>query len=173
MKETLDWLLHIAIALAVGILIVTFVGQRTIVHDISMQPTLVEGDNLLVEKLSTKLGGLHRGDIIVFDDPLEPKQLIKRLIALEGEKVEIREDGKVYINGTLLEEKYLGQEIRSNTLGDSQYMNMVVPKGHVFAMGDNREHSQDSRIFGPVEIRHISGKAIFRFFPFGKFGKLY
>ncbi len=77
-SEALDWIVHIAIAIVIGVLIVVFVGQRTIVHDISMEPTLVEGDNLIVEKLGFRFGWLKRGDIIVFKSPQEDRQLIKK-----------------------------------------------------------------------------------------------
>jgi len=169
-KEALDWILHIGIAILIGVLIVTFVAQRTLVHDVSMEPTLVEGDNLIVEKLSVRLGGLKRGDIIVFDSPNGDKQLIKRLIAFEGEKIEIKEY-KVYINGELLEEEYLNGEPTTG-MGNPEYESMVIPKGQVYAMGDNRTRSGDSRGFGPVNKSSINGKAIFRFYPFNKIGTM-
>ena len=75
-------------------------AQRTIVHDISMEPTLTEGDNVLVEKLGPRFDWLGRGDIIVFRFPGESKQLIKRLVAIEGDRVEVI-DGKLYVNGEL------------------------------------------------------------------------
>lgn len=169
-NEALDWLLHIGIAVVIGVLIVTFVVQRTLVHDISMQPTLVDGDNLIVEKLSVKLGGLKPGNIIVFYSPEEKKQLIKRLIAVAGDKVEIKE-GKVFVNGKALNESYL-KEVETQPLGKPEYSNLTVPKGYVYVLGDNRPKSMDSRILGPIEISRISGRAIFRFYPFSKFGKL-
>lgn len=167
-REALDWVLHIGIAILIGVLIVTFVAQRTLVHDVSMQPTLVEGDNLIVEKISAKLGGLKRGDIIVFDSPHGDKQLIKRLIAFEGEKIEIKEN-RVYINGEALEEKYLNG-VSTTGMGNPEYESLVVPKGQIYAMGDNRPNSSDSRSFGPVDKSTVNGKAIFRFYPFDKVG---
>ncbi|NJD02644.1 MAG: signal peptidase I [Ruminiclostridium sp.] len=169
-KEALDWILHIGIAVLIGVLIVTFVAQRTLVHDISMQPTLVEGDNLVVEKLSAKLGGLHKGDIIVFYVPEENRQLIKRLIAVEGDKVEIK-NGKVYINDKAVKEDYL-RGVETQPLGFPEYDSLIVPKGFVYVLGDNRPNSKDSRSIGPVEASRISGRAIFRFYPFNKAGVL-
>lgn len=167
-NETLDWIIHIAVAILIGVLIVTFVGQRTLVHDISMQPTLVEGDNLIVEKLGPRFGGLHRGDIIVFKVPEEDRQLIKRLIALEGDKVEIR-DGKVYVNGE--ESKVVDLKgVETYPGSDPAYSSLTVPKGHVYVLGDNRPYSNDSRILGPIDMKRISGRAIFRFYPFNKIG---
>ncbi len=167
-NETLDWIIHIAVAVLIGVLIVTFVGQRTLVHDISMQPTLVEGDNLVVEKLSPKLGGLHRGDIIVFKVPEENRQLIKRLIAVEGDKVEIK-DGKVYVNDE--ESKVVDLPgVETNPGDNPAYSKLTVPAGHVYVLGDNRPYSNDSRAKGPIETKRITGRAIFRFYPFNKIG---
>jgi len=169
-NETLDWIIHIAIAILIGILIVTFIGQRTLVHDISMQPTLVEGDNLLVEKLSPKFGGIHRGDIIVFYSHEEGKQLIKRLIAVEGDKVEIK-DGKVYVNGVADATSNLSGKVVTEPRKNPKYSNLTVQKGYIYALGDNRPNSMDSRILGPIEKKYITGRAVFRFYPFNKFGK--
>jgi signal peptidase I, bacterial type len=170
MNEALDWILHIGIAVVIGVLIVTFVVQRTLVHDISMRPTLVDGDNLIVEKLSAKLGGLKPGDIIVFYSPEEKKQLIKRLIAVAGDKVEIK-DGKVFVNGKQREESYI-KGVDTEPLGSPEYSNLTVKKGYVYVLGDNRPNSMDSRILGPIETSRISGRAVFRFYPFNKFGGL-
>lgn len=169
-SEALDWFIHIAIAIVVGVLIVIFVGQRTIVHDISMEPTLVEGDNLLVEKLGFRFGWLQRGDIIVFKSPQEDKQLIKRLVAIEGDKVEINE-GKVYVNGKPF---LIGLPKEAETPAGSNpgYSNLTVPEGFVYVLGDNRPFSLDSTEFGPIDKNWITGRAIFRFFPFSKFGNI-
>ena len=168
-NEALDWFIHIAIAILAGVLIVTFVAQRVLVHDISMQPTLVEGDNLIVEKLSPRLGGLHRGDIIVFSAPNESKQLIKRLIAVEGDFVEIT-NGKVSVNGK--SDGFFNPDGVETLPGDNpEYSNFVVQKGYIYALGDNRSFSNDCRNFGPIEIKDVKGRAILRFYPFSKFGK--
>jgi len=165
-REALDWIIHIAIAVLIGFLIVTFVAQRTLVHDVSMQPTLYEGDNLIVEKISPKIGRLNRGDIIVFYDINEDRQLIKRLIAVEGDQVEIK-DGKVFVNGEELKEDYIKDGYTPQGV-NPEYSNLVVPKGYVYVLGDNRKNSRDSRSIGPIEVERITGKAIFRFYPFNK-----
>lgn len=169
MNETLDWIIHIAVAVLIGVLIVTFVGQRTLVHDISMQPTLVDGDNLVVEKISPKIGTLHRGDIIVFKVPEEGRQLIKRLIALPGDTVEIK-DGKVYVNGE--ESKVVDLKVETDPGENPAYSKLTVPQGYVYALGDNRPFSNDSRELGPIQMSRITGRAIFRFYPFNKIGTL-
>lgn len=171
-KEIFDWVFSIGIAVAIGLLLVTFVGQRTIVHDVSMEPNLHEGNNLIVEKVSARFGWLHRGDIVVLDSPGENRQLIKRLIAFAGEKVEVK-DGKVFINGKELKEKYLKEDVVTEPrVGTPQYSNMTVPEGMVYVLGDNRPASLDSRAFGPVDAKTVRGRAILRFYPFNKFGKL-
>ena len=169
-NEVLDWFVHIGIAVIVSLLIVTFVAQRTIVHDISMEPTLTEGDNVLVEKLGPRFGWLKRGDIIVFRFPGEKKQLIKRLVAVEGDRVQVI-DGKLYINGEL---SLIGLPEEPDTpQGDlPEYTDLTVPEGMVYILGDNRMHSMDSTDFGPIEKKWIVGRAVFRFYPFGRFGRI-
>lgn len=171
-REALDWLLHIIIAVVIGFLIVTFVAQRTVVNKHSMEPTLYEGDNLIVEKISPRIGNIRRGDIVTIvnaskDLQEEGKTIIKRIIALENETIEIR-DGKVYVNGKPLKEDY----IKGNYTGvvNPKYRRLTVPEDHVYVMGDNRGNSKDSRSIGPISIEKIQGKAIFRIYPFSKIG---
>jgi signal peptidase I len=171
MNEALDWAIHIAVAIIVGILIVVFVGQRTIVFDVSMQPTLVEKDNLLVEKLGVKFNLLKRGDIIVFRPPTEDRNLVKRLVALEGDTVEIK-DSKLYVNGEVF---LTGLANEPETLEGSkpEYNKLTVPKGYFYALGDNRAQSYDCRELGPIDKKWLIGRAVFRFYPFNKFGTLH
>ena len=166
-REILDWTLHILIAVVIAFLIVTFVAQRTIVHDVSMQPTLYEGDNLIVDKISPKIGKLKRGDIIVFYEPQGERQLIKRVIAVEGDTVDIK-DGKVFVNGDVLEEGY----IKGDFTPPGEYANLTVGEDELFVLGDNRMNSRDSRNLGTIDISQVTGKAIFRFYPFNKIGVL-
>lgn len=169
-SEALDWFLHIAVAVVVSLLFVTFVAQRTVVHDVSMEPTLKAGDNLLVEKLGPRFGWLRRGDIIIFRFPGEEKLLIKRLVAMEGDRVQVI-DGKMYVNGEL---SLIGLPEEPETpQGDlPEYTDLTVPEGMVYILGDNRMHSLDSTDFGPIDRNWITGRAIFRFFPFNRFGTL-
>lgn len=173
LREALDWLLHIAVAVVIGFLIVTFVAQRTIVYHHSMEPTLYEGDNLLVEKISPRLGKLDRGDIVVIRDASptftqEGKELIKRIIGIEGDSVELK-DGGVYINGELLEEPYI-KGVYTPPSHNPENNRLMVPEGCVFVLGDNRVNSIDSRSFGPVEIDKVEAKALIRIYPFNKAG---
>lgn len=172
--EIIDWALHIIIAVVIGLLIVKYVAQITIVNKTSMLPTLQDGNVLIVEKISQKLGKLHRGDIVTINDIVvgEKKEIIvKRIIALENDTVEIK-DGKVYVNDKELKENY----INGNTTLEvnPQYSKLIVPKGYIYVLGDNRLPGQslDSRTFGPVKVKQVRGKVIFRLLPLNKFGKV-
>ena len=173
--EVLDWAKHIVIAVIVGILFITFVGQRTVVYGMSMTPTLENGDQLIIEKISPKIGGIKRGDIVtiyihgLLDEGKD--YLIKRVIALEGDRIRIS-DGHVYLNGEILSEDYIRGDY---TFEERLVTEIVVNKGQVFVMGDNRLKggSNDSRSLGVFDMSTIRGKAIFRWYPFSKFGSIY
>lgn len=96
---------------------------------------------------------------------------IKRVIALPGEHIEIK-DGAVYINGTMLVEDYLGDDVLTTSLGGGEYIDLVVPDNCVFAMGDNRPGSKDSRYFGCIPLEKIESKVVIRFWPLNVFGKV-
>ena len=173
--EVLDWAKHIIIAVVVGVLFITFVGQRTVVYGMSMSPTLENGDQLIIEKISPKVGGIKRGDIVtiyihgMLDEGKD--YLIKRVIAIEGDTIKV-EDGKVYVNGEMIEEDY----IRGDYTYEERLRSEVrVGRNQVFVMGDNRLKggSNDSRSLGLFDVKTIRGKAIFRWFPFSKFGAIY
>lgn len=149
-------------------LFVTFIGQRTTVSGSSMEPTLQNGDSLMVDKLSYRFGEPQRFDIIIFPPRLNEDTLyIKRVIGLPGETVRIDDYGNIYIDGEILDEDY-GLEIIRNPgqanmpifLGDDEY----------FVLGDNRNNSSDSRVpqVGTVNKKEIVGKAFMRIFPFNK-----
>lgn len=159
----------------VGFLIVTFVGQRTVVNGSSMEPTLHDGDQLIIEKISPKLGKLNQGDIVTVDvddfKDVPESPIIKRIIGVEGDTVEVK-DGKVYVNGDELKEDYINGN--NTDVVREQFAKVTVPKGSVYVMGDNRlpRQSLDSRTIGPLEIKRIGGKAILRFYPLDSFGTL-
>ncbi len=171
-KEILSWIFYIAFVIVATWLILHFVGQRTVVDGSSMNNTLIDGDNLIVEKLSYRFGDPQRFDIIVFR-PYEDSSeyYIKRIIGLPGETVRIDEEGNIYINGELLEEDY-GKETIQNpgraseeiTLGEDEY----------FVLGDNRNNSTDSRTekVGNVSRSSIVGKAWVRIWPLSSIGFL-
>ena len=171
MRELLGMLVYVGIVLAITFLIITFVGQRTHVSGESMENTLDDGDQLIVDKLTYRFHDPERFDIIVF--PFRYKDntyYIKRIIGLPGETVQIV-DGEIYINGELLEESY-GREVMQDaglaaepiTLGDDEYC----------VLGDNRNYSSDSRdpSVALIHRKEIIGRAWLRIWPLNSFGIL-
>ena len=151
-------------AVLIALLIHVFLAQATRVYGQSMQPNLQTNERLVIEKLSYRLHGPRRGDVVVLHDPSGGSELlIKRVIGLPGERVTIA-DGQVFIDGVALDEPYLNQE----TQGGGR--SWLVPPLHVFVMGDNRQASRDSRSFGPVGRDQIIGRALFRYWPLDQIG---
>lgn len=137
---------------------------RSIVLSISMQPNLVEDQRLVISRLSYLLGQPRRGDIVVFSAPnTRPDEppLIKRLIGLPGETLEFR-NMAVYINGVKLSEPYINEPCTSRQCSDRTWQ---LGPDEYFFMGDNRNHSHDSRAFGPVHRQQIVGRALVRYWP--------
>ncbi len=159
----------IAIALAIVIVVTMFI-KPTIVKETSMQPTLYENNYLLVNKQAYRFGDEERGDIIVFHSDLEDKELlIKRIIGLPGDVITI-DQGKVFLNGTELQEDYTLEGVTPG-----QLMDFTVPEGQLFVMGDNRRVSIDSRSeeVGCVDEDDVMGKAFVRLYPFNEIGSIY
>ena len=146
-------------AIVIAVLINLFLAQATRVYGSSMEPNLHTDQRLVVEKVSYRLHNPRRGDVVVLRMPDRgPELLIKRIIGLPGETVEVR-DGTVYINGQPMDEPYL---VRSTS---STYGPTLVPEGYVFVMGDNRGASNDSRVFGPVPLDRVVGRAWLSYWP--------
>lgn len=169
-RELLGWLIYFLIIVGLTYMIVTYVGQRTRVSGHSMETTLSDGDNLIVEKMTYRFEDPKRYDIIVF--PFKYKEntyYIKRIIGLPGETVQVI-DGYTYIDGELLESDIYGAEVMEEsgiaeepiTLGDDEY----------FVLGDNRNHSSDSRdpSVGVLTRDDLIGRAWVRIYPFDKMG---
>ena len=171
-KEIFGFILYVVFVFAFAYLIITFVGQRTVVIGHSMENTLADGDNLIVDKISYRFKEPERYDIIVF--PYEYKEdtyYIKRIIGLPGETVMISSEGVIYINGKELKESYGREVIRNAGLAGAP---IELKDGEYFVLGDNRNNSEDSR-FSDVGIIHkseIVGRAVFRIFPFDSIGTL-
>lgn len=171
MESIKEWVVYILIVITVSFCIVTFVGQRTVVDGSSMNDTLQNGDNLIVDKLSYRFTDIDRFDIVVFRYHNERNIFyIKRVIGLPGETVQIIDDD-IYINGELLEENYGKEPMESAgcasepiTLGEDEY----------FVLGDNRNDSSDSRdsSVGNVQRDWIIGRALMRITPFRNAGLL-
>lgn len=170
MRELLGWLFYILIIIGLTYLIITYVGQRTRVSGSSMETTLSDGDNLIVDKLSYRFQDPKRFDIVVFPYKYEENTYyIKRIIGLPGDTVQVK-DGYTYINGELLESDIYGAEVMIEagtasepiTLGEEEY----------FVLGDNRNHSLDSRdpSVGILKSEDLIGRAWVRIYPFDKMG---
>lgn len=164
-----DFIKDIIIAVLVAIVLIQFV-KPVIVKESSMENSFIEKDYLIVSKQSYTYGDVERGDVVVFHSSLmdengKEKLLIKRVIGLPGENVQIT-DGDVYIDGVMLKEDYTKDGF---TTGD---VNITVPEDEYFCMGDNRVVSIDSRNsdVGCVEKHNLMGKVVLRVFPFKKFG---
>ena len=170
-KELLNWVIYIIIIVVLTILINTFVGQRTHVIGSSMEPTLSNNDNLIVDKISYRFRDPSRFDIIVFPFYQEESiYYIKRIIGLPGETVQII-DGHIYINGVLLQENFGAEEIHHPGMAGSP---VHLGVDEYFLLGDNRNHSADSRD-PSVGVRHredFTGRAWIRIWPFSDFGLL-
>ena len=166
----------LVLALAIY-LVVSFAVQTVHVVGSSMYPTLDNGDYLVATKLEYHFGNPERGDIVIMRDPYDQSlDFIKRVIGLPGERILIR-NGVVYINGRVLHEPYLkgtpAWTVNANlTDPGGNPEGMLIPKGFYFVMGDNRNHSSDSRFFGPVARSAIEARAVFRVLPFGAFGTI-
>lgn len=199
-KEIVEWTICIIIAVVVALLIKYFIGTPTTVKSVSMNPTLIEGQRLILNRLPRTFKQFpKRGDIITFEAPSkteadsiianyegEPeglfgkfayhvletgkKSFIKRVIALPGEHVEIK-DKKIYINGEELKEDYLQENVETE-VQSSYLQDFVVPENCIFALGDNRSQSMDCRKFGCIPIEKLESIVWIRFWPFSLFGKI-
>jgi signal peptidase I len=146
-------------AVLIAVVINLFLAQATQVLGQSMEPNLHTNQRVVVEKVTYRFfHGPKRGDIVVIKLPGQTEMLIKRVMALPGETIEVR-NGEVFINGEKVQESWAIRQ------GGGSYGPKTIPPLHVFVMGDNRGASNDSRNFGPVHIDHIVGQAWFSYWP--------
>ncbi len=160
-KKSLLWetIETIAVALILTLVIRHFIVESFVVRGSSMEPTLHDGQRLLVSKFSFRFFEPERGDIIIFRSPIDPRDdLIKRVIAVPGEKIEVAR-GQAYVQGQPLAEPYISSP------DNSMVLPLVVPEGKLFVMGDNRPNSEDSRFFGFIPQTSIKGKAVVVWWP--------
>ena len=169
-RNAVEWVVIIVGALLVALVVKTFLLQAFYIPSLSMSPTLDIQDRVLVNKLSYEMHDVNRGDVVVFKSPSNDatiKDLIKRVVGLEGETIETR-DGRLVVDGRDLDESYLQPDIAPGPPVTRQ----VIPPGHVFVMGDNRANSKDSRSFGPIPESLLVGRAFVKVWPVTDLGLL-
>lgn len=170
-NNIMEWIKSILIALALAFLIKTFLFNSTLVKGSSMQPTLHENDRIFVNKIVYRIHEPERGDIITLHAPDKKNtEYIKRIVAIPGDKVEIKE-GRIYLNDKIIEEDYIEPGIYTDTYENNTW---EVPEGKVFVLGDNRlpGASKDSRSLGLIDRTSIVGRAGLRYYPFNRIKEL-
>lgn len=174
LKELLSTGLYLLIVLVATYLVIAFVGQRTEVDGASMETTLSDGDNLIVDKITYRFGDPQRFDIIVFPFQYQEDTFyIKRIIGMPGETVQIDENGNIYIDGEVLDEAYGREIIKAENVGIASQP-IELGEDEYFVLGDNRNNSTDSRteIVGNIHRDDIIGRAWLRIWPLSEFGIL-
>jgi len=161
-REILGYVIAILSAVIVAVLIRIFIFEPFIVPTPSMEPTLMVGDKVIINKLAYRFGPVKNGDIVAFHSVTEgEKELVKRAIAVEGDTIVLTSEGEVFVNGEKVNEEYLppGQDI--------SYLNQEVTVGadQIFVMGDNRNNSFDSRYFGLIPEENIFGEFLIVYWP--------
>lgn len=169
-RNVIEWVAVIVGAVLVALIVKTFVVQAFQIPSPSMEQTLTAGDRVLVNKLGYDSDKVSRGDVLVFSRPPglaagpdDPKDLIKRVIGLPGDELRTK-DGAVYVNGRRLEEPY----VDPGSISTGIETPIVVPEGQFFMMGDNRQDSADSRVFGPIDAETVTGRAFMVMWPIGR-----
>jgi signal peptidase I len=173
-KQTLnsifDFFQGIVVFMAMLVMVYLFLFSPQEINGESMLPTFYDKELLITNKIIYKLKAPKRGDVVIFKSPRNKDiDYIKRVIALPGETIALR-NSSYYINGTKLEEPYIGPTVVT-TAGTFLRENepITVPDGMYFVSGDNRQHSSDSREFGPIPVGDFIGQALFRYWPADKF----
>jgi len=177
--STLSWVRDLAFSVLIAVVLIVFLYQPVKVEGTSMEPGLTDQERIFINKFTYKfgLGGIERGDTVVFIYPHEPrKSYIKRVIALPGDRIRIV-SGQVFVNGRAIDEDYVPHDYRDTMSWPPTALGEVpeerqVPDGNYFVLGDNRSSSSDSRSWGWVPRANIYGKAVFIYWPFDKIGRL-
>ncbi|MDD4124982.1 MAG: signal peptidase I [Eubacteriales bacterium] len=168
-KGVYEWLETFCLALSLMVILFLFAFKYVTVDGTSMLDTLDDGQKLII----TDLTSYEQGDIVVICEPGHEKPLVKRIIAVEGQTVDIDfETWTVYVDGKAIDEPYVRYIYGADMKSDGFSGHIVVEEGTVFVMGDNRNGSTDSRKLGCIDKRNILGKVVFRVFPLNVFGKV-
>jgi signal peptidase I len=167
-RELRSWTRDLAVALGLALVIIIFLYQPVKVDGTSMAPLLSDQERIFINKFVYRFEPIERGDVVVFWYPRDhSKSFIKRVVGLPGETIEIRA-GLVYVDRKEWKEPY----VPMSYLDDLSYPPVQIPDGCYFVMGDHRDSSNDSRVFGPVARQNIYGKAVFAYWPVNHFGSL-
>jgi signal peptidase I len=170
--SALSLLGNVAASIVLAVVVIVFIYQPVKVEGTSMMPGLTNEERIFINKYTYQLGtdSIEREDLVVFHYPYDPSQsYIKRIIGLPGDTVEIK-DGIVYVNGKKLDEPYVPDDYRDR---DRSVRQWVVPPGKYFVLGDHRNSSNDSRVWGFVSRPAIYGKAVFVYWPLEKIGPVH
>jgi signal peptidase I len=160
------WLRDLILSLLLAFIVIFFLYQPVQVEGTSMMPHLANNERIFINKFVYRFEPIQRGDIVVFWYPLDPsKSYIKRVVGLPGEWISVIE-GRVYVNGKLLTEPYLPKGYSDR----QSYPVTYVEPNHYYVLGDHRESSNDSRLWGTVDQKYIYGKAVFVYWPFSQLG---
>lgn len=172
--SAISWVRDLAFSVFIAIVLIVFIYQPVKVEGTSMTPTLTDQERIFINKFTYRfgLGGIERGDTVVFWYPQDPtKSYIKRVIGLPGDHLKIVA-GQVFVNGSALNENYVPQENRDNSSW-KEGREQVVPDDEYFVLGDHRNSSSDSRMWGWVPRASIYGKAVFVYWPFKSMGRVH
>ena len=167
-RELRTWVRDLAVAMGLALIIIIFLYQPVKVEGTSMAPLLSDQERIFINKFVYHFEPIQRGDVIVFWYPLDhSKSFIKRVVGLPSETIELRQ-GNLYVSGERVDEPY----VPPNFFDDANYGPVRVPPGQYFVMGDHRDSSNDSRVFGPIPQQVIYGKAVFAYWPVDRFGSI-
>src|SRR5579862_1687808 len=168
-RELRGWVRDLAVALSLALIIIVFLYQPVKVEGTSMQPLLSDQERIFINKFVYRFEPIERGDVVVFWYPLDrSKSFIKRVVGLPGETIELRR-GKLFIDGKSIGEPY----VPASFFDGGSYGPLTIPPASYFVMGDHRDSSNDSRMFGAVSREYIYGKAVFAYWPVDHFGSIY
>jgi signal peptidase I len=164
-----EFLHDLSVAVLFCFFLIAFVAQAFRVQGTSMEPLLLDGERIVVNKFVYRFRPIERGDVVVFWFPQNPSlSFVKRVVGLPGDRVEIR-NGELVVNDIVNKEPYLPASFRDN----DDHPPTEVRKGYYFVLGDHRRSSNDSRSWGEVPEKYIYGKAVFRFWPFARMGPIH